>query len=240
MRVRVNGKISAMLYRVLALLGAVLASALVSSGCANHDIIDPVVDIPEQRSVVVVPFQDNDFRNGFDSPRGCELATRVTKILKEKAEFRVKPIDCVLALYNDQNPTALSAPEVAQKTGADYVLMGHVLKWQLRDPNTIGLYRGSSVIELTLWESAESAKDRLKDDKVISDLPHSGPGYKAFVKQRVQALFPREYGMSDIGVSDMGMTEEQVDEGLVNSSAQQCAWVLLAHTKDEDKLSQGK
>src|SRR4051812_22752097 len=100
-----------------------LALPLLTFGCAGRDIIDPAVEIPDKRSLVVVPFRDEMFENGFDSPRGCELAARVTKILREKAEFRVKNVDVVIQLYDEGNPKRLTAKEVAEKTHADYVLM---------------------------------------------------------------------------------------------------------------------
>jgi hypothetical protein len=220
----------------LAALGAIVLSALVS-GCTSGDIIDPSVEIPEKRSLVVVPFRDPEYDNGFDSPRGSDLATRVTKLLKEKAEFRVKSVDVVIQLYEEGNARNLTAKEVAQKTGADYVLMGDVVRWRLADENTFGLKRGTSSIDVSLYETYDAANERIKDDKDREDLPKPGRGRLALAKRRVSASFPNEYGMKDIGTYDM--SDDQIETGLLNSSAIQVAWLLIPHTKDEEKLMGG-
>jgi hypothetical protein len=222
----------------LAAIAAVLLP-LFSSGCKSGDIIDPVIEIPDKRVLVVVPFRDEQFDNGFNSPRGCELAERVTKLLKSKAEFKVRSQDVVISLYDDNNPTKLSARDVARLTKADYVLMGDVLKWRLKDDDMASpVYRGSCVMELSLYETADAAAERLKDDKDKDDVPANGHGRLAFAKRRVTASFPHEYGLSDVGT--YAMSEEQIDGGLTNSAAQQVSWLFLAHTKDEEKLIQGK
>jgi hypothetical protein len=210
-----------------------------ASGCKSGDIIDPVIEIPEKRVLVVVPFRDEQFDNGFNSPRGCDLAERVTKLLKGKAEFKVRSQDRVVALYDDNNPTALSARQVADKTNADYVLMGDVLKWRLKDEDMASpVFRGSCVIELSLYETASAAQERLKDDKDRDDVPVNGRGRLAFAKRRVTATFPHEYGLGDVG--SYSMSEEQIDAGLLNSAATQVAWLFLAHTKDEEKLANSR
>jgi hypothetical protein len=222
----------------LAAIAAVVLP-LLSTGCKSADVIDPIIEIPDKRVLVVVPFRDEQFDNGFNSPRGCELAERVTKLLKGKAEFKVRSQDVVVALYDENNPTRLSAKEVARLCKADYVLMGDVLKWRLKDDDMASpVYRGSCVIELSLYETADAAQERLKDDKDRDDVPANGRGRLAFAKRRVTASFPHEYGLSDVGT--YAMSEEQIDGGLTNSAAQQVSWLFLAHTKDEEKLVQGK
>lgn len=224
------------IHRLASILAIVLPC--LASGCGSGDIIDPAVEIPSQRKLVVMPFRDPEFDNGFDSPRGAELASRVTKLLKEKAEFHVKPVDVVLELYEGDNPRNLTAKEVAEKTGADYVLMGDVVRWRLADENTYGLKRGSCSIDVTLYETHDAAMERLKNDSDKEDLPKNGRGRLALAKRRVSAAFPQEYGMKDVGSYDM--TDEQIETGLTNSAALQVAWLFIAHTKDEDKLAAGK
>ena len=218
---------------------AALVIPLSSSGCKSGDIIDPIIEIPDKRVLVVVPFRDEQFDTGFNSPRGCELAERVTKLLKGKSDFKVRSQDVVIGLYDDNNPTKLSARDVARLCKADYVLMGDVLKWRLKDDDMASpVYRGSCVIELSLYETADAAHERLKDDPDKDDVPNNGRGRLAFAKRRVTASFPHEYGLSDVGT--YAMSEEQIDGGLMNSAAQQVSWLFLGHTKDEEKLVQGK
>ncbi len=221
----------------LAAIAAVLP--LFSSGCKSGDIIDPAIEIPDKRVLVVVPFSDTEYGNGFNSPRGCDLAERVTKLLKSKAEFKVRPQDSVIALYDENNPTKLSARDVARLCKADYVLMGAVVDWRLKDANMASpVFRGSCVIELSLYETAKAAEERLKDDKDKDDVPTNGHGRLAFAKRRVTASFPHEYGLNDVG--SYSMSEEQIEGGLMNAAAQQVSWLLLAHTKDEEKLVGGR
>lgn len=216
-----------------------LLSCLVTPGCGDHDIIDPVLEIPEKRSLVVVPFRDEQFANGFESPRGCDLAESVMAMLRDKGEFRVLNKEKVLALYNENDPKTLTARDVAEKTGADYVLMGDVIHWGLRDDNTFGgLLRGSATIEVSIYETAAAAAERAKTDKEKDDLPAPGRGRIAIAKKRVNALFPREYGMADVGTYQM--TEVQVEDGLKTAASQAVAWLLISHSKEEEKLAGGK
>jgi hypothetical protein len=188
--------------------------------------------------VVVVPFRDMNYDNGFDSPLGADLAERLTRVLKEKADFRVKPVEVVVELYQEGNPRNLTAREVAEKTKADYVVMGDVIRWRLADENTFGLKRGSCSIDISVYETAAAAEERLSDSKDKDDLPKNGRGRLALAKRRVSAAFPQEYGMKEYGSTDM--SDQQIETGLLNTSAVQIAWLLIPHTKDEEKLAAGK
>jgi hypothetical protein len=225
------------IHRLVALFALTLLS-FTGTGCGafGGDIIDPAIEIPDSRYVVVVPFRDMNYDNGFDSPLGADLATRVTRFLKEKGDFKVRPIETVLELYQE-NPRNLTAKEVAEKTGADYVVMGDVLKWRHADENTFGLKRGSSTIDISVYETASAAMERLSGgDK--EDLPKNGRGRLALAKRRVASAFPQEYGMKEYGSTDM--SDDQIESGLLNTSALQIAWLLVPHTKDEDRLMGGK
>ncbi|MEZ0229087.1 MAG: hypothetical protein ACAI25_10720 [Planctomycetota bacterium] len=225
------------IHRLVA-LGALAFLSLAGSGCSS-DILDPVIEIPEKRYVVVVPFRDMNYDNGFDSPLGSDLATRVTRLIKEKGEFRVRPIQLVIELYQEDNPRNLTAKEVAEKTKADYVIMGDVIRWRLADENMYGgLKRGSCSIDISIYETADAAMERLDGTDDKEDLPKNGRGRLAIAKKRVSAAFPQEYGMKEYGSYDM--TDEQIETGLLNSAALQIAWILVPHTKDEDRLMQGK
>jgi hypothetical protein len=220
--------------RLIALFALALLS-LSGTGCfTGNDIIDPVIEIPEKRFVVVVPFRDMNYDNGFDSPLGSELASRLTRLLKEKGEFRVRPAQVVIELYQDGNPRQLTAKEVAEKTKADYVIMGDVIRWRLADENTFGLKRGSTSIDLSVYETADAALERLDGTDDVEDLPKNGRGRLAIAKKRVSASFPQEYGMKDVGSYDL--TDEQIENGLMNAAAIQMSWLFVPHTKDEDRL----
>lgn len=222
-------------------LGA-LAVLTVLSGCSSllgGDMIEPAIEIPDGRAVVVVPFRDQDFANGFESPRGCDLAEKVTRILKDKSngDFRVRSQTAVVDLYNKGDPRQLTAREVAEKTQSDYVIMGEVVTWQLQDDNTYGLYRGTAEIDITIYETADAAKERNPDEDP-DDLPRQGRGRLALAKKRVSAVFPQEYGLS--GVGSYEHTPKQIESGLANAISLQVAWLLVEHSKEEQKLAAGK
>ncbi len=208
-----------------------LLSSLLVSACTNREIIDPALEVPNKRWVVVMPFKDGDFESGWDSPRGRELATLVTKELQKKGEFKVVPIDRVLELYTTCNPRELTAKQVAKRLDADYVLMGNVVQWQTRDEDMVSpIYKGKSTVEVSVYETAAAAAERIPDERTPTG------GRLALSRNRASAIFPHEYGMER---GDPDLKEPEVEEGLKNSTATAVAWLLVAHTKDEEKLASG-
>lgn len=221
----------------LALAALPLVLGVLTSGCTS-EIIDPAVEIPEKRSVVIVPFEDQG-QNGFLSDRGARLSLLVAEALKQsKAEFRLVPKEKILRLYDaDQDPRQLTAAQVAAKTGADYVLMGAILRWSLQEPNTYGIKKANGSVEVTLYETADAANERLGNEKKKDDEP--GSANLPIAHRRVTAFFPHEYGMPD-GTDEIDMTDEKMDAGLQSRMAQEIAWLLVGHTKDEEHLANGK
>jgi TolB-like protein len=224
--------------RATAAVASLVLGALAGCFGSDKDIIDPVVEIPSKRSVVVVPFEDQG-QNGFLSERGGTLSLLIADALKAKGEFNVIAKEKVLALYDtEQDPRSLSAAQVAQKTGADYVLMGSIVRWSLREANMVGVIRGDATVEVTLFETADAAADRLgTEKKKKGDEP--GTSNLPIAHKRVSAFYPHEYGQP-FGSDDMDMTEDKVDAGLRVRTAQEIAWLLVGHTKDEDHLAKGK
>jgi hypothetical protein len=214
---------------------AVLSLLPLAACFADKEIIDPKIDIPEKCKLIVVPFEDLG-QNGFLSERGSSLSLLVAEALKAKAEFRILPKEKVLQLYdNDEDPRSFSAAKVAQRTGADYVLMGSITRWTLTEPKTFGLVRGDSTVEVTLYETSSAATERLgkvsKSDESQANLP--------LHKHKVSCFFPHEYGQP-FGSDELDMTPEKVDAGLRARTAQEIAWLLLPHTKEEDHLANGR
>jgi hypothetical protein len=213
------------------------------AGCGEFEVVDPAFQIEEKQSVAVVPFRDTMFTNGWESPLGCELAGNVTRKLRDAGEFQVVNKDRVSVLYNPSDANAGEPPgarEIAAKTKADYVLMAEVVHWQTKDDgmNDGGLLRGMAIIDVSLFETYDAAVLRAKSDKDKQELPPPGKGRLVLAKKRVQAVFPRDYGMAGFGTTTM--TPEEVEDGLKLAAAQQVAWVLLSHTKDEEKKAEGK
>jgi hypothetical protein len=216
------------------MLRAVLAVAclVALSGCGvfGDDIIDPIVTIPSEKTLVVVPFKDEDFRDYCQSPRGADLALRVSKILEGKAECKVKPIEEVIALFDDKNPRELSLQEIADKVDADYLFLGDVRTWRTQDPGAINLLHGTSVIDIQIFERY------VKPEKGAPE-PKNKKG-RVVRSAEVSANFPNEYGMGDVGEPSVGHTHEEVDLGLRAVTARRVAQLMYGHTKDEAHLTQ--
>lgn len=218
-----------------------LVTALIATGCGEFEVVDPIIEISEKRTVAVVPFRDTDFDNGFDSPRGTEIAWNVVNRFRDRGDFKVVSKEKILSLYDPATEThAPTAREVALKTTADYVLMADVVHWQVKDEdmNPGGLLRGMALIDVSIYETYDAALERAKSDKEKAELPDPGRGRIVVAKKRVKAVFPREYGLA--GVGTMEMTPEQVEDGLKLAAAQQVAWLLVSHSKDEEKKAEGK
>jgi hypothetical protein len=212
---------------------------LVATGCGGMDVVDPAFDIPDSKTVAVVPFRDEDFDVGFESPRGCELAAGVARRLADKGDLQVIPKEKVLALYDSNARHPPGAPEIAKRTSADYVLMADVVHWQTRDSNTSGgLLRGQAVIDVSVYETYDAARARAKSDKEQAELPPPGKGRLVLAQRRVSAVFPRDFGMAGFGTTEM--TEAEVEDGLKLAAAQAVSWLLVSHTKDEEKHAEGK
>jgi hypothetical protein len=213
-----------------------LALPLLTSGCGDKDIIDPSFEVPEKRSLVVIPFEDMG-QNGFLSDRGANLSVLVAEALKAKHEFAVVSKEKVLQLYNEGDPRTLTAAQVAQKTGADYVLMGSILRWQTHDPKfSSSLWRGDATVEITLYETGDAAAERLGNDKKKGE---ESAANLPIQKKRVSAFYPHEYGTPE-GSYDIEMSEEKIDAGLRARTAQEISWLLIPHSKDEDHLAKGR
>lgn len=209
-----------------------LAMLALGGGCGSSDIIDPIIEIPPERSLVVVPFKDEDFQNGWDSPRGTELAGRVTKNLAEKAEFKVTPLERAMEIYDSTNPRELTSQEIAEKTGADYVLRGDVLLFRTRDPGAVNALRGTAIIAVSIYETPKAAKKANPD----APLPKKG---RIVRTTEVSATFPNEYGLEKEGVWEIGEhTAEWIATGLKATAARAVAQLLYGHTKEEAHLTQ--
>jgi TolB-like protein len=224
-----------------ALSALVLLSGLAATttGCSDHDIIDPAIEVPKDCSVVVVPFKDEDSESGFESQLGQDLARKVTAIFKTKDEFRVKSLRAVLdKLYQDGNadPAKLTVKEVANLTKADYVVTGTIVRWALHDEKMFSpdVLRGTSIVSVTIYETARATALRL-GDKADKDEIVAGHGINAVEERPVNALFPHDFGMGDFG--SYTLTKDEVELGLRNATALHISWLLLSHTKDEEKLT---
>jgi hypothetical protein len=215
----------------------VLAILALGSGCATDDIIDPIYEFPSNTSVIVIPFKDEDFQNGFDSPRGTALAQRVTKLLEQHGECKVVPIEKAMELYDTANPRDLTSQEICEKTGADYVVRGEVLVFRHRDPGAVNALRGTSSVGVTLFESAKAARQKAKDGDKVSD--HALLKGRIVRTSEVSTVFPNEYGLTEEGVWEIGDHNAYwIEKGLMARTSTAVAELFYGHVKEESHLTQ--
>lgn len=202
-----------------------------TSGCSafGDDIIDPIYPFKSEDKLVVVPFKDEDFRGFCESARGADLALRVTKILEGKAECKVLPIEEVIALFDEKNPRDLSPQEIADKIGADYLVLGDVHLWRTADPGAINLLRGTSSVEVSIFERYKKPKEGPEPKNKKGRLVRTA---------EISGLYPNEYGMEETGVPTVGHDAQQIDLGLRNVTARRIAELFYGHSKEEARLTQ--
>ncbi len=197
-----------------------LALALLpTAGCSLFsDDIEPIYEIDDDAFVVVHPFADADFDSPWQSDKGHRLAQLTTEQLAANADFRVVPYDDVMLLMHAPvNPesgapgldvTTLTPAQLAELTGADYVIMGDILHFELQDPRAVALHQASGRADVRLFKVAKSAEDRAKASKRSErqerirkayrdvDLVEPGETYYggSFVAQgRVEGIYPDTY-----------------------------------------------
>jgi hypothetical protein len=140
-----------------------LAVLVLVAGCATP----PEIEIPHDRTVVVIPFGGLGDAP-FTSATGDAVAEAVERTLEKKADFNV--VEVPLEVYKGPNPSALSAVDLARIAHADYALSGSVTNWDTQGaiPN---FPRGEAALAIELWDARTG---------------------KRFAKRRVTAHFPKD------------------------------------------------
>ena len=141
--------------RRLLLLGFVV---LVLPGCPwfipRHTTLDPEVDLTE-KTLVVVPFSDAD-NSYFAYQDGNDLAGLVIREVSAGApEAHLVDPEEVRRLFPGRDLEAVGWQNVGQAVGADYVLVGHIESFRLKDPGNPNLYMGTIVLRLKVVNVAD-------------------------------------------------------------------------------------
>src|SRR5205085_2170844 len=116
----------------------------------------------------------------------------------------------------------------------DYVIMGDVKLWRLKDPGAINLLRGTSVVQISVYETPKAS---LKGEKPTAEKPLPKKG-RIIKTVEATGLYPKEYGMNDVGFSNVEHNEEYVDNGLKAVTARSVGELFYAHKREEARLGE--
>jgi hypothetical protein len=232
---------------IFALIGPLF---LLAAGCSNSTTVNARYYIDETHDLVVLPFKDPDFHSRWDgSPLSHDLGRATVDHLARNVDFRVRPYDdVVIDLHQAENrdPRDLSARDVAEICGVDYVLLCDVKEWQLKDPLNLNLHKGTAEIQARLYkidrrvttEDDEEAQERLDAQTRAREQAGLPPidlvaGGRYVDDFTVEARFPIEY-MNQYG--ELFMDPDVVEQGLINAVGRKVAELYFDH-EEQFKLN---
>lgn len=240
------------------LLALTLLTLPCLAGCFSFgDDVDPIVEIDDDQYVVVHPFDDFDYPSAWDSPRGHDLALRVTDILNRSAEFLVCPYNDVLELLVAPPAAAaegddaaigldvrrLTPRQVADLTGADYVILCRIKQFEVRDPLNINLVKGTATAEVRTFKVAKTKREREHAEEEAerirrmnaareklnletSDDPLMGGSFVGPRISTVTAHYPTDY-LNQYG--EVFLSQDVVRAGLMKELARKVAELFYSH-----------
>ena len=164
------------------------------------------------------------------------------RVLTERAEFKVRPYDEVINLFQAEDVKKLGPRDVAALTRADYVLVCDVEQFDLQN-DVINLGRGRARAKVRLFKverrtpdeearEAERAKERqAAADRAGIPLGSTDTGGRYVREDTIEAVFPSDYH-NDYGRLDLKAAE--IQEGLMGVISRKVA--KLYYTHDEEKI----
>jgi hypothetical protein len=205
---------------------------LAGQGCGHS--IQAKFDLNDDTKVAVLPARDPEFGGGiFASPRGREIAVKVTQVLAyeldadrvveperylerfarlEREHFK-KPLR---ELVDSTDPSELTDQEIADKLdNVDYVVFIDIESggWGTRPPGSVNLLRGRSKVTVKVYDNR-------------------GLKLKLLGAERVRAGYPTSYYERD-GITAFDGDESRIETGLIGSTARQIALLFFDHDEDE-------
>jgi hypothetical protein len=182
-------------------LPALLAVIMVSiSGCAlfGKDTVKPSFPT-EGKKIAIVPFAfgGEDF---FESKLGIKMAREVQNLVQSKSSdltfVSPEPLAEILMEHNVED---IDWNEAGRVLKADYVLLGIIRTFTLKDPKVIGLLRGNVEVEIKLF-----------------DVVHGG---KVILAKPVQHKYPPGEYEATAGEENEESVEKFLFSGIVNKIA---------------------
>jgi len=233
-----------------------------SAGCALFsDDIEPIWEIDDDEFVVVHPFYDAEADSAWGSRDGHELAAQTTEELATHADYNVVPYEEVLALMVASDPKRgpgaaldvreLTPRQLADLTGADYVILADVLELQLRDPKAVALVQARGTLEVKVFkvardrEEEQQAEELGERERRIEQARHdlgltpknrSPHGGRLVAGGRVTAIYPDTY-IDSPGVPSLDPLLAR--RGLIQNLARKAAQLLYPHEPEQTSRGAG-
>ena len=105
-----------------------------------------------RKPIVVIPFRDQR-HTYYESRDGVDLATVVTgELIKRGAATDVKLDPQLQSAFEGQDPDRVVWADIGRKAGAELVLFGSLDRFTLKDPKTIGIVRGTAVVNFFIYD----------------------------------------------------------------------------------------
>ncbi len=118
--------------------------------------VDPEVEVAG-KTLLVVPFSDGE-STYFASEDGNSLTALIGRqVATRSPKARLADADEVRRLYDGRELETVGWKTVGQDVGADYVLVGHVVSFTLKDSPTSNLYAGTIKLRLKVVDAADGA-----------------------------------------------------------------------------------
>lgn len=106
--------------------------------------------------VVVIPFRDAG-RGYYESNDGLDLATAIAgELIGRKAATVVRSDQAVRTKFAGQALETVGWAEVAKAADAQLVITGDVQTLRLKDPGTIGMLRGYSLVNVRVFDVSKN------------------------------------------------------------------------------------
>ena len=133
---------------------------LVLPGCPwfipRYRTVDPEVDLT-RKALLVVPFSDAE--NTYCASRNGDALARlvVGEVQAGAAKARLVDPEEVRRRFAGRDLEVVGWQNVGQAVGADYVLVGHIEEFRLKDPGNPNLYMGTIVLRLRVVKVADGS-----------------------------------------------------------------------------------
>lgn len=202
------------------ILPAAAALAIAVAGCQMTETIEPAIAI-EGKRLVVLPFKDSAHGLAhFESPRGTDLARRVTDILVEKRrELEEEAIDVVpfermveAVTRIHEEPQRIPFAAVGRAVNANLVLAGDIESFEPRLKGDVGILRGRARAAVRLVEVANE---------------------RAWELATIAVTFPPAESIVDTGVmAPTEGAEEDIVRGLERELGDRIAKLFYVHERE--------
>jgi len=149
-----------LLLAAVSLCGCAAAGAALAGGVrlSNKEVATYKAEYEiGKKPIVVIPFRDEG-HTYYESRDGVDLATAVTgELIQRGAASNVKLDPQVESAFEGQDPSRVVWADIGKKAGAELVLFGILERFTLKDPKTIGIVRGTAIVDFFIYDVKKDA-----------------------------------------------------------------------------------